>query len=392
MRRPLRAAYLWLTLVPGCASVPDPPDAMPAHAVTARRVLSLLEQRHLRGQAPDAALLDRMAAGLSARLSCPKGIAHVQRERSRLDTDLREGEFTFLREAAQACGVRSSFDAEAQALDALAKAYDPHSAYLSPAQLATFREELDAAELYARGRIVEHAGRRAAWIVLPSFYLTRNGRSASGDVRYIVQQLAARAPSVLLLDLRSNSGGVIEEVLRLAGLLIGSGAVGYARTADGGTTPLRAAGDGQLWQGPLVIVVDAGTASVSEIFAAAVRDRGRGLIIGRRTHGKGTGQELVLLSSPLGAAAGAVRISDRFFYRLDGRTLQQKGVTPDVELPGSDPTSERERPDALVASDVAPFERISIAPLPAAVLETRSNAPDPDQRALEIALAYAGSV
>jgi hypothetical protein len=112
----------------------------------------------------------------------------------------------------------------------------------------------------------------------------------------------------------------------------------------------------------------------------------------RVAQGKGTGQELVLLSSPLGAAAGAVRISDRFFYRLDGRTLQREGVTPDVELPGSDAVSERERPGALVAADVAPFEPTSPAPLPTAVLAAPSSAPDTEQRALEIALAYAGSV
>jgi carboxyl-terminal processing protease len=96
---------------------------------------------------------------------------------------------------------------------------------------------------------------------------------------------------------------------------------------------------------------------MTEVAVAALQDRGNALVVGQRSHGKGTGQTLVLLSSPRGGRDGAVRVTDTRFHRLDGKPLQQLGVTPDVELPTSSTiTTERERPNALVFEAIQPIE------------------------------------
>jgi carboxyl-terminal processing protease len=93
---------------------------------------------------------------------------------------------------------------------------------------------------------------------------------------------------------------------------------------------------------------------VAELLAAALQDHGRALVIGQRTYGKGTGQTLVPLSSPRDAHEGAVDVTDRRFYRVDGRGLQRDGVTPDIALAGPELPSERTHPDALLADQIAP--------------------------------------
>jgi carboxyl-terminal processing protease len=162
---------------------------------------------------------------------------------------------------------------------------------------------------------------------------------------------------------------------------------------------LRAGENEPLWRGPLVVWIDARTASASELFAAALQDRGRALLIGERSYGKGTGQTLVLLSSPLGATSGAVRVTDRFFFRIDGRALQRVGVTPDVAIAGAQRATERDDPHALSSQDIAPAERAARTPLDAMLIDRvrvqsagRNADGDPEHAARSIAVAYLNAV
>ena len=101
------------------------------------------------------------------------------------------------------------------------------------------------------------------------------------------------------------------------------------------------------WLGPLLVRIDAGTASVAELLAAALQDSGRALLVGQPTYGKGTGQALIPLGSPADATQGAVDVSDRRFYRRDGRALQCAGVVPDLVVPAPGRARECTSPDAL---------------------------------------------
>jgi carboxyl-terminal processing protease len=234
-------------------------------------------------------------------------------------------------------------------LDALAKAHDPHSAYLTAEALARVRSEIhDAAPdaMRVRGRVVEHGDARIGLMVVPSFSLHAD-RSTSSDAAYVIQALSTQGVDVLVLDMRGNTGGVQSEAAKLVALFAGPGPVAQTVTANGALDILSAEADA-VWTDPLVVVVDTMSASMAEVAVAALQDRGHALVVGQRTHGKGTGQTLVLLSSPHGGRDGAVRVTDRRFHRLDGRPLQQLGVTPDVVLPSSTAiASERDRIDAL---------------------------------------------
>src|SRR5262245_60147044 len=167
----MRATAFYLCVLwfgSACGQSSQRPAALPAHTVLARRVLSIFERAHVLGRTLDAPLLERMSALLIAKAACPAAAASVRVERPHLERDLRAGEFGFLRDAAHSCKTPASYDAEAEALDALAKAYDPHSAYVPAARQHALSQEHTEP---ARGRIVEYAGERIAVIVLPSFYL-----------------------------------------------------------------------------------------------------------------------------------------------------------------------------------------------------------------------------
>ena len=405
VRAGLRSGALALLLLgQACASSPAPEPPLSARAITARRVTDILEQRHVTHLRLDdrvsARVFDALLQRLDPDTACAAHRAELQAQRLRLDDALRAGNFGAAREASRLCAghAASGTDAEALLLGALAKAYDPHSAFLSPAQLAALRAEIHAPpspEREARGRLVNHDGAHIAWIVLPSVYL-HDRRSASRDVHAIMLQLATfQGADITLLDLRGNGGGVIEEAVRLLGVFVHDGPLASELRSDGSAKVLIARAPAESYYGPLVVLVDAATASVAEVFAGAIQDRARGVVIGQRTQGKGSGQTLVLLSSPTGAPAGAVNVSDRLFYRLDGQPLQRLGVTPDIELAADGATvqTERERASALTASPLAPQQPGPQRLDPALVRALRERAAatadaTSEQRVLDVAAAY----
>ncbi|GAA5217820.1 carboxy terminal-processing peptidase [Corallincola platygyrae] len=177
-----------------------------------------------------------------------------------------------------------------------------------------------------------HKGKKVGVIEIPGFYV-----NLSQDVRKLLDQIA-KEPNVdgLIIDLRNNGGGSLEEATLLTGLFIEKGPVVQVRSQNGRVNE-KADTDGELlYGGPLTVLVNRYSASASEIFAAALQDYGRALIVGEQTFGKGTVQQhkglgriYDLYDSPM----GDIQYTIAKFYRISGGSTQHKGVVPDIKLP-----------------------------------------------------------
>lgn len=172
-------------------------------------------------------------------------------------------------------------------------------------------------------------------IELPTFYIDfeaqrnrdSNYRSSTRDVKNLLEELKAEDVDGVVMDLRRNGGGALNEANSLVGLFIRRGPTVQVRDADGNN---RVQGDPNpeiIYEGPLGVLVNRLSASASEIFAGAIQDYQRGVVLGSQTFGKGTVQELVLLNE------GQLKITRAKFYRISGESTQHKGVTPDIVFP-----------------------------------------------------------
>ena len=181
---------------------------------------------------------------------------------------------------------------------------------------------------------------------MPEFYQdfqNPNGARCSNDVAKEVTKLKEENVEGIIIDLRSNGGGSLSEVVKMAGLFIEEGPICQVKGRDEKATILRDKDRNILYTGPLTVMVDEFSASASEIFAAAIQDYNRGIIIGSTsTYGKGTVQRNIPLTpeneNPLLANKdpedlGALKLTLQKFYRINGGATQLKGVTPDVVLP-----------------------------------------------------------
>lgn len=176
---------------------------------------------------------------------------------------------------------------------------------------------------------------RIGIIDIPIFYLDFKGlesgdphyRSTTRDVRRLLNELAEVNVDGIIVDLRNNSGGALQEAAALTGLFIKQGPVVQVRSAKGKIEILEDLDPDILYNGPLSIVVNRLSASASEIFAGAIQDYHRGIIIGERTFGKGTVQSLFPLKQ------GQLKVTLAKFYRVTGESTQHKGVTPDILYP-----------------------------------------------------------
>jgi carboxyl-terminal processing protease len=212
------------------------------------------------------------------------------------------------------------------------------------------RQKVKLEEQAAKQSIIEvkegDATRRIGVITLPTFYQDFEGRrrdeadyrSATRDVQKLLAQMKREKVDGLLIDLRNNGGGSLTEAIELTGLFIDQGPV--VQVKDSGKR-IQVEGDparGTDWDGPLAVLVNRASASASEIFAAAIQDYGRGLIIGEGTFGKGTVQNLVdldMFARGEQPGLGQLKMTIAQFFRIDGGSTQHKGVTPDVHFPVS---------------------------------------------------------
>jgi carboxyl-terminal processing protease len=215
------------------------------------------------------------------------------------------------------------------------------------------RAEIQLKDREARAGIFD-AGRsdggrpyRMGVIDLDSFYMdmeaARRGdpsfKSATRDVRGILERFNREQVDAVILDLRRNGGGSLPEAISMSGLFVGPGPVVQVKGLDGRAHPYRDEKGDIVWKGPLVVLISKYSASASEIFAGAIQDYRRGLIVGdRSTHGKGTVQSLLdlsetLLDNPFASKLGALKLTIQKFYRPNGDSTQLRGVLSDVELP-----------------------------------------------------------
>ena len=208
----------------------------------------------------------------------------------------------------------------------------------------TMQDQAARAKVYS----VTQAGaqRRIGVITLPSFYEDSNGRqkgdknyrSASRDVAKLLVDMKAQKVDSLLVDLRANGGGSLKEAIDLTGLFVGKGPVVQVRNAQGGIKVEGNTIAGQAWDRPVGVLINRASASASEIFAAAIQDYGRGLIIGDPSFGKGTVQTVASLDQIARndkPAYGDLKMTIAQFFRVNGGTTQLRGVTPDIGLPGT---------------------------------------------------------
>jgi len=154
-----------------------------------------------------------------------------------------------------------------------------------------------------------------------------NYRSTTRDVSKLIEELKEEGIDGLIVDLRNNGGGSLSEVNDLVGLFIPQGPTVQIRNTRGATHVMNDNNPGTLYDGPLLVMTNRLSASASEIFAGAIQDYGRGLVVGSQTFGKGTVQTLIPLFR------GQLKITNAKFYRINGESTQHRGVLPDIEFP-----------------------------------------------------------
>jgi carboxyl-terminal processing protease len=212
------------------------------------------------------------------------------------------------------------------------------------------RDEIKLQEHETKARLIEMPdGRRLGIISVPSFYATidlpgevapASPKSSTADLERVIKRLKAENVDGILLDMRSNPGGALDEAVKFTGLFIKEGPVVQARNIIGQVAVKAITNSAAFYSGPLVVLVNRFSASAAEIAAAALQDYGRALVIGdTSTHGKGTVQTLIPLKQVQGFwpsatnDPGTLKVTIQKFYRVNGGSTQLKGVMPDIVLP-----------------------------------------------------------
>jgi carboxyl-terminal processing protease len=209
------------------------------------------------------------------------------------------------------------------------------------------KEKLSQEQNLARSYLLEgKSGKRIGYIILPDFYSDWdadeefNSARCANDVAKEILKLKQEKIDGLILDVRYNGGGSLKEAISLSGIFLEEGAMGMMRHRSLPPSTLKDMNRGTLYDGPMVLMVNNYSASASEFLAAALQDYHRAVIVGSRTFGKATGQEVLLLNPAAKASDlvlkenfGFAKVTTSRTYRVTGRSLQGYGVIPDVALP-----------------------------------------------------------
>ncbi len=220
------------------------------------------------------------------------------------------------------------------------------------------RDEIVQDETFARSVIVNNGKSKIGYILLPSFYANFQDPKAPtsfDDVRKELIKLKAEKVDGIIMDLRSNGGGALGDVINIVGLFIEEGPIVQVKDRDGRPSVHKDRDKTVLYDGPLAVMVNEESASASEIFAAAIQDYKRGVIIGSSsTYGKGTVQRVIGLDKEVFLATnselGAVKVTMQKYYRINGGSVQLKGVNSDIVIPDvyeHIKFREKDDPDAL---------------------------------------------
>ena len=205
--------------------------------------------------------------------------------------------------------------------------------------ISIIRDEVETEETFAKSSIVEKNGMKYGVIYLPKFYISfdnKDNRDAFKDVAIEIERLKEQNVQGIVMDLRGNGGGSLETVVNMTGLFIEQGPVVQVKSSDRKKDILSDKDPAVQWTGPLVVMVDNFSASASEIFAAAIQDYKRGIIIGsKHTYGKGTVQNIIDLNQFVNSFGdlGALKTTTQKFYRINGGSTQREGVLSDIVLP-----------------------------------------------------------
>ncbi len=203
------------------------------------------------------------------------------------------------------------------------------------------RDVIEIEETFAKSAVLENKN-KIGYIYLPSFYtdFSRTGaHHCSTDMRKEIEKLKKQNIKGLIVDLRDNGGGSLQEVVLMAGLFIPKGPVVQVKGKNNAMNVMEDTNPEVVWDGPLTIMINHNSASASEILAAAMQDYKRAVIVGNPSFGKGTVQSFIELDNYLLPQfdsikpIGSVKITQQKFYRINGGATQLKGVTPDVMLP-----------------------------------------------------------
>ena len=214
-------------------------------------------------------------------------------------------------------------------------------------EILIVRDKIKLEEQAAKYRIIENdpslQGTKIAVIEIPAFYRDFQGaslgnndfRSTTRDVREILGKLEEQQVDGIVIDLRNNGGGSLTEATELTGLFIEKGPVVQIRDYSGEIESEVDPDPQMVYEGPLVVMINRNSASASEIFAGAIQDYGRGVLVGEPTFGKGTVQQLIDLSNYIssGSDMGRLRMTIAQFFRVNGGSTQHKGVSPDIPFP-----------------------------------------------------------
>ncbi len=245
--------------------------------------------------------------------------------------------------------------------------------------ISIVRDEVKLKDKAANAELIEVMGddgvaTKIGWINLYAFYadMQRGTVSCSFDVKKLLERLKKEKIESLVIDLRGNGGGSLEEAIRLTGLFIDGGPVVQAKSAKGRITNKKSKVPNAIYDGPLVVLTDRSSASASEIFAAALQDYGRAIVVGdKSTFGKGTVQTVMPVKNYMPAIfpkdtkdrAGALKVTIQKFYRIAGGSTQLKGVVPDIILPSyrdALETGEESLPNALEHDSIAKMKYESL--------------------------------
>jgi carboxyl-terminal processing protease len=203
--------------------------------------------------------------------------------------------------------------------------------------ISLVRDDIQFKEQFAKARVYDYSengvAQKIGVITLPQFY-----DNCAAHVETLIERLKKENISALVLDLRRNGGGILDEAVQLTGLFIKKGPVVQVKEPKKEAHVLNDSESKVAWDGPLVVAVGKMSASASEIVAGALQDYGRAVVVGdQSTHGKGTVQQVISLESIIAKNQvenpGKLKLTVSKFYRVSGSTTQKQGVTPDIILP-----------------------------------------------------------
>ncbi|KAA9339684.1 tail-specific protease [Hymenobacter busanensis] len=231
--------------------------------------------------------------------------------------------------------------------------------------VSIIRDVVVLEDTYAQSAVVNEHGHKLGYIYLPAFYADFNrtgGRNSADDVKQELEKLKKENVEGVVIDLRSNGGGSLQDAVDMAGLFLPQGPMVQVKGSRGPAQVLRDADPTVQYGGPLVLLVNRYSASASEVLAAALQDHKRAIIVGGNTFGKGTVQRVLDLDAMMPQEweslrpFGSLKVTIQKYYRVNGGSTQFKGIVPDIALPDaySFGQTEQQMDYALGWDEIAP--------------------------------------